>query len=875
MENHFKKLCHRLPLFLIGIVAWSSLFVSCKDIYPYDDEEPDWLGESVYEYLVANGNYTNITKIIDDLDYKEVLSKTGSKTLFVANDEAFERFYQNNAWGITSYDQMTEAQKNLILKYSMINNAYLIETLSNYYAIQGGLQEGSAIRRVTSVSYLDTVPFVSGDQLPENSYWDKYRSKGLYLLQDASDWPLVHLLQKALDYNGISDADFKIMTGIERSRNDAYIFQNKVIERDIACKNGYVNVLEDVLTPPMNMANYISTRPELSAYSKMLDRFCAPFYDRANTNDYKELMANKNISFNDSIFELCYFSELGGTTTYPSGASIDESLMLTFDPGWNSYAYQYGSLQSDMAVIFAPTNDALDAYFNDGSGRALKERYLTWENVPNNILVLLLNRHMRESLMNSIPSNFYKMVDNSSSSLGADPSDIIDSLNYIGLNGLVYVTSKIYPPDDYVSVYGPALFSSKTTVLNWAIKEYLYNLYLNSMVNTYAFVAPTDNALSYYIDPVTYGTDMPSVLKFWYDASPSSLSVKATVYPYNKITGVVGDSLTTIDDESFVKSRLVRILDQSIIVSDFKNEGGSFTDGYYVTKDGNIVKVNDITNIDGQTSSDVMTLQGGNDILNNRYVHLTDSGIYHQENGTTFFIDSLYQTPFQSVYTVLSDSANYPSFNAFFKLLTGFPDDNVFLKATNYYGIDFNVKFFNTYRYTVYVPTKDAIDDAYRKGIIPTWDYINSVTDQDVKDSLITRMERFVRYHFQDNSVFIHSSQTVDGLYQTATIKQDTSESYHNTYINKFYRLGVESDGEELTLTTEYTGDKDSEGNIKPYTAKVVTTGGLYNLLTRDYVFNLNPSSLTSLTSTAYSSSEITTSSTAVIHQIDKVLRFE
>jgi uncharacterized surface protein with fasciclin (FAS1) repeats len=857
-------------------MVWSSLFVSCKDEYPYDDEEPEWLGESIYDYLVSKGNYTCFVKIINDLSYTEVLSKTGSKTLFVADDEAFERFFQGNPWGVTSIDQMTMAQKKILLNFCMINNAYLIETLSNYYdRYTGVLQEGFAMRRETAVSVLDTVPFLSGDQLPDSKYWLPFKSRGMYLLKDDSSWPLVHFMQKVLDYNGITDADFKVMTGIDRQRNNAHIFGNKVIEPDIACKNGYVNRLENVLIPPGNMADYIRTKPNLSLFSELMDRFCAPYYDEENTNNYKEL----HETFTDSIFTMKFFVTAsntgrvqGGTQRYPSGAQIPEALLLPFDPGWNSYSYEYGSLQSDMAAIFAPTNEALDEYFKSGSGRVLKERYGSWENVPNDILALLLTRHMRESLVNSVPSNFYKMVDKRGSKLNASSSDIIDSLNFIGVNGLVYVTNKIYPPDDYESVYGPVLFSNKTTIINWVIKEYLYHLYLNSMVNTYAFLAPTDIALQSYIDPLTWGSSMPTALKFWYDSR--TLSAKATVYNFDKTTGTVGDSVTLITDENFIKSRLVRILDQSIIIGDFKNKGGHFSDGFYVTKDGNIVKVSDITGIAGQSDSRITTFQGGDDIENGNFVNIIDSGIYHQKNGTTFFVNSIYKTPFQSVYKVLSDSVKYPSFDAFFKLCDQFPSQNVFVRKANNYGIDKNIKFFNTFRYTVYVPTNEAMEQAYDDGLIFRWEDINKETNQAVQDTMIKHNERFVRYHFQDNSVFIHPSQSVDQLYQTATIKENGGPSFHNTYKNKFYRIHAKSNIEGgLDLTTEFY--RTVNGKKEPQTVKVVPVAGLYNIMTRDYIFNLNPTSLTSLKTSAYSTSEITTSSTAVIHQINEVLRFE
>lgn len=876
MEKHVKKLPDRLLYWLIGLVTVSTLLVSCKDVYVYDNEEPDWLGKSIYDELKRDGNFNYITSIIDSINYKDVLSRTGSKTIFVANDEAFERFFnEGNPWGVTSFDQLSLAQKKLILNFSMINNAYLIETLSNYYSpADNNLNEGKAIRRRSAVNVMDSIAFEKGDKLPKSIHWDSRRNNGLWLLKDNSDWTMVHFLKKQLTLNGITDNDFKIMTGITRTGDDAYIFSNKVVQRDITCKNGYINVLQDVLIPPSNMAQYIRNNPKLSVFSSLLDRFCAPYYDNNATINYKKLEGRQPV---DSIFTMHYFTRngRGGRQQYPSSTeALSTDFLLPFDPGWNSYTSPNAAIQSDMAVMFVPTNDALEAYFNltsSGSGRALKERYGSWENVPLDILNLFVTRHMRPSLLNSIPSSFSKMVDEQSSRILVNPSDIIDSMNYVGINGLIYVTKSIYPPDDYVSVYGPVLFSKRTEVIRWAVKNYLYKLYLNSMVNTYGFIAPTDKAMESYIDPLTYGTNKPTTIKFWYDFKEKLVKASIFAYDTTKVDGR-GDSITLITNPAFIQSRLIRILDQNIVVNDFKDTTrNAFEDGYYVTKDGNILNIKNSSDINGNYTSDLVKFQGGGDIYNSFDVSLADSGIYHQENGTTYFVDKLPQTPFRSVYNVLK---NNPAFKEFFDICVEFPSDNVFIRKTNFFGIDFNIKFFNTYRYTLYVPTNQAIQEAYANGTLYPWSVINDPANASKKDAMISTMERFVRYHFQDNSVFIHPNQPVNSLYQTATIKKDLSHSYWETFKNKFYRLGVKSENGTLKLTTEKFTTVD--GEMIPETAEVVTSGGNYNIMTRDFVFSLDPvTKITLLTGPEYSGSTITTSSTAVIHQINKVLRFQ
>ena len=62
------------------VIASAFVMSSCEEGYTLGKEDPDWLGSSIYDYLKSNGNYTNTVRLIDDLGYAPVLSKTGSKT---------------------------------------------------------------------------------------------------------------------------------------------------------------------------------------------------------------------------------------------------------------------------------------------------------------------------------------------------------------------------------------------------------------------------------------------------------------------------------------------------------------------------------------------------------------------------------------------------------------------------------------------------------------------------------------------------------------------------------------------------------------------------------------------------------------------------
>jgi uncharacterized surface protein with fasciclin (FAS1) repeats len=842
VRKQFRKYLLIEAILLIGIL----FTVACKDEYLYDNSEPEWLGASIYDYLKSSENYTYYIRLIEEVeDYKGVLAKTGSKTLFVADDVAFEEFFKNNPWNVSGYDGLSYTQKKLILKFSMIDNAYLIETLSNYY--NGTLQEGTALRRSTSVSVLDSIPFESGEILPRGPYWNWHRNKGIHLLKDATSWPMVHFLEKSLKSAGIENGDFSLITGVERNTNDAHIFSIKVKERDITCKNGYIHVLEKVLIPPVNVAEYLKTNPNSRIFSDLLDRFCAPYYNASQTSAYNQIHPENPV---DSIYEKIYFSNYLGRTRYPNGSLIRTDLLLPINPGRNEYVSSAAgsSMQSDMAAIFAPTNEAMTSYFETGSGVILKNRFGSWENTPDYIIMKLMKRHLRESFLETVPGRFEKLVDSNNSPIPIKPGDIASS--YVGLNGVVYNTNKVYPPDDYISVYAPVLLSEETSVFNWAVTQNEFDLYLNSLKSTYSFFVPTDEYFKNYIDPVSFAKDKKGVMKYWYNKKTST--VNATVYAYDPLTGIIGDSVNTITSSVFISNRLLDMLDTHVVVGNV--ESGA---KYYFSKNGNILLV--------KGTGAELKVQAGYDVKSGTKVNVVNKGVYRQQNGTTYFIDKPLQTPLQSVYKILSET---PEFKEFFSLLNGFPTSKeIFVKRTNYYGIDFNIKFFNTFNYTVYVPTNEAILQAISTGLIMNWEQINAITDNLQKTAAMEKLERFLRYHFQDNSLFV-DGETFYRLYQTATIKQNEVETQFRTYKDKYYRLGITSDGENIKLDTENWGS-----------ANLIRNNGLYNIMTRDYIFSGNPQAYREIDGTGagteFSNSSIVTSSTAVIHQIDNVLRFE
>ena len=912
MNYRFFELTKK-ALYGLCLAVISGGFLSCNDRFPLDDEGnyPSWLGSSVYEQLknpnpeVLTGTFNNYVRLIEDMGYAETLGKTGSKTVFAANDEAFERFYANNAWGVRKYEDLTEAMKKQLLYSSMLDNAILVEMLSNVSYDATSVTPGIAMKHTTGANVIDTITFIPGPAgMPKNnSYWQKYFDKGINLVMDATRPMMVHFTAEQLTNNSITtrgeNSDFEVITGTPYNdeENSAYIFRNKIIKGDVTCKNGYIHQLQDVLVPPGNIAELIRTNGESFYFSRMLDRFSVPVYDAATTNNYNDFAQANGLPLIDSIFQKRYFSSRSqgsDLTVDPNGAIVKS--VLPYDPGWNTYTngMSGSNALSDLAAIFVPTDEAMKTYFlPGGSGSFIIDQYGKKENteenlaenidsIPQDIVQAFLDNLMKSSFVGTVPSKFGDVMDDASDPMGLS----LDVLNKnadgtydvkIANNGVAYMLNTVFAPNRYIAVSAPALLTDNMRIMNTAIQDG-YNgnttvglnqnfyAYLLAMSANYAFFIPTDKAFGqFYVDPTYLMHDQPRALRFYYqNRSPY---VFCSQWQYNPLTGEIGDSIGTVATSAF-RSHLIDILNYHTVVL---GEGEKFgTNEYYKTKHGG-----EIHFFEGRVES------GGQ--IDNRLSPSFVVKQYNQKNGVSYAIDHVIQAPQKSVYSVLGEYSQFEEFN---KLCNGYNEDlfffasdkmkevnqvtkkqrvkgyELFVNEVGHFGLDYDVKFFNSYNYTVYVPDNEAMKKAYALGL-PTWSDVQAIYDEyhekweeqqtegnyseDViaaRDKALAMLEEinaFIRYHFQDNSVYLDKNIEA-GVYATAC--SDT--------LGVREKLTVSGANRQMTVV-----DKSGQQvNISSTGSNVV------NKMTRDYVFD----------KAAKTAGEIRTSSFAVIHQIPVAL---
>ena len=755
---------------------------SCKDDDLILTGQPSWLGNSIYERLQDEGTYKYTLRLIDDLGETDVLSHTGSRTLFVAADSAYEAWFKNNKWGVSKYEDLTLPQKKLLLRNSMIDNAYLLELMSNETAEGDAAtpEWGRTMRRTTSASAYDSVYVMQPSEMPDNAYWASKRGgNAIRILKDVTEAPMIHFLPAYLQNHKITAEDLNLLTNRRAtSINEAWVNgvkvvnsgdpEKKKVDYDVTCKNGYIQKVERVIESSPNMAQIIYSDDDMSTWAHLLDRYAIPYFDKTLWQDY-----NKNYKNNDSLFVLryaakSYYNGSGKTTiersNYDSSSDngkyvyndertttktvIPYDELLRFDPGWNQYIddNQQNTLHNDAGMMIVPTNQAVQEWWN-GPGKSLQDEYGTLDNVPTSIITELINVNMIPTFSTFVPSKFASVLNDAKEPLGITKDDIVQC--YMGCNGVVYKVGKVFTPALFASVAYPALAHASTMNIIYSIIDgRTFKPYLLSMDSKYALILPSNNAMQFVLDPASFGrstttddvkVETPYLLEFTFNSEKQQLECvryKSTIGDNGEI--IKGDKLGEVGSTGFrnrlfdsMMNYLIIVLpDQNMTVEKYIDAGYSF----FKTKGGGLIKA---TKVGGKVQ-----FQGGRQVEHNRNISAVDR--YDMDNGSSYLVDDMMPIASQkSVYITLQE---HPEFSKFLTMMENDYNNVLSNLLNNKYSAgqswvaSKNLRLLDNYNYTVYVPTNEAIQKLQDEKILPTDEELDR-GDFDVKKALDPKVD--------------------------------------------------------------------------------------------------------------------------------------
>jgi hypothetical protein len=405
---------------------------------------------------------------------------------------------------------------------------------------------------------------------------------------------------------------------------------------------------------------------------------------------------------------------------------------------------------------------------------------------------------------------------------------------------------------------------------------------------------------------------------------------KAVLAEFDVTTGTIGkDRTTQTTSNNEIINRLRQMLEQQTIVHDgTENTINTDEDEYYLSKNGMAVKVLRHKETDpntGEEVSRVYRVQGGFQLENEReglqhnhpgilYCGVNEKGNY--KNGWTYTLDAPIVPAARSVFSVLSniqrgqrgEELEYsdPAVEAanpyleFFKLCnqadwdlivkSGIVNENdpkydvstsegerALQNAVSKYmtfvdnnAVDYNVKFFDNYNYTVYAPTNEAVREAIEKGL-PTWESIREDFDTCLNeygnlttyaDSMriqakVTYLTNFIRTHFADNSFFADKSE------KTAEMITSSYDNEIGLFVKVFAKR--EKTGNETVLSV-----KDNTN-----TGKWITTVAEFNGRDVKNIMACDRECNSKVKNESMNGKTTDASSYAVIHLINGVLNHE
>lgn len=455
-----------LPKFLIVILTVIVFLSSCRK-KEFDEfyGRPENLGDPIYQQLQAKGNFSRFLECIDKASYKETLSTAGSWTVFAPTDDAFKTYLQENSLTEISADLASK-----IVRYSMIYDGEKTEKLSDFFSIKGFIKNTAFRRRSVYYDFVYDEKDNNGNPIKAIAT----NRNGIYFAGDFNNKSVTYFLAPFMAFSGLTAADYNFFYP-NIAYNGANIGSAHILpnQQNIIAENGIIHVIDRVLTPPLSIDQYLTSKPEYSTFKSLLDKFVTYGLNTDISHRY-EVLTGKAAN----VYVKSYSSLLGFSPNNENFLKVDAN-----DAQQGSYS------------IIAPSNAAVDAYakaillkyWRKKGVRTLDELYV----VAPDLIRDYINSHLYNTTV--WPSKFSITQNVLGDVTKQTTADITDK--QVLSNGFFYGSNKSQDASVFSTIYGNVNLDPDYIIMKQALLYFNLTIPLKTQSIRYVIIPIPDVTL--------------------------------------------------------------------------------------------------------------------------------------------------------------------------------------------------------------------------------------------------------------------------------------------------------------------------------------------------------------------------------------------
>ncbi|MGV8093997.1 MAG: fasciclin domain-containing protein [Mangrovibacterium sp.] len=546
--------------------------INCKREYGEFYDPPKGQEGEIYLQLAANPDLSTFVSAIDMVPgLKEELSASGLFTVMAPDNQAFDKYFASQptykSLDAIPPDELAAIVKFHIMKWMLFQIDFLNPGLTG--------KDYGLFKYETRATTKYTDRSVSGRDIPLF-----YTSK---LLQVYTPNYYSNFNVSANDYTDVYGDGSGISTTTKLN-----VMGASVKEADVAAGNGCYYIIDQVLTPPANIAQELDTNPEYSYYNQLIKKsFVSYSYNKAGTIAQGNNGDITGDGIVDSLWIRSYDIDPNLDNENPIASNKKDRISLT---------------------AFVPNRSAFQQYLDN---KLLPNFSNKIDSVPEHTLLLLFKSHITN--MMDWPSRVDRGLTTNilGDRLAVSRSDI-ESVK-MASNGLFYQLNKVVEPKLFNAAPGPAYMSTKY----WYFAEMLLNTGLTGLL--------TSDALSY------------TVLA----PSDSAFKAKGIVYVPNPATGRPGFYDVSGTTPSYISgTTLLKIIGNHIILNhSLSTTDINARDGYYPTQNNSYIAVEN-GKIRGSELDSIPAIILPDKSMSNGYFHGIDKVITYPKQSIYQLINS-------------------------------------------------------------------------------------------------------------------------------------------------------------------------------------------------------------------------------------------